>query len=219
MDFFRVRTNYSFLGNYIGLLSEKEQQIKNLFLDYQIQTKVEKVSNLEVKTFLFTNKNISIQFLLNRIDFDYKFETSTQMPQAAFNAACTFWAKLKGLQVSAKRIAVFTTGYIDNSKGDASRYLEKQLGKITNFGICNELKVRINNIKSYFEPLNSVLEITQGEAKNSNTNEVKPILLCSIDVNTLAGNEKERFKVETADKYFADLLLEEQDKVNILRNI
>ena len=84
------------------------------------------------------------------------------------------------------------------------------------FGNCAEFTFRVNNIKHYFEDVNSVLDFRPGEAKNNKTGDVHQIMIANIDINTMMQNKDHRFDPIYAEEYFSDLVLEEQEKVNIL---
>ena len=43
MKFMRMKNSYSLLGNYVPLLTTNQQRIKNMMIEYQIQTKDEKL--------------------------------------------------------------------------------------------------------------------------------------------------------------------------------
>ena len=68
MEFFKTRINYSYIGEYIDFLIQNEQRIKNLMIDYEIQSKVDALPDgREVKSFIFTKENVSIRFLPIRL--------------------------------------------------------------------------------------------------------------------------------------------------------
>ena len=56
MEIINVRHTYRMLGNFINLLLNNEQRIKNMLLDYEIHTKVDKLPNgQEIKSLFITN--------------------------------------------------------------------------------------------------------------------------------------------------------------------
>ncbi|MDE7384711.1 MAG: hypothetical protein K2M84_03015, partial [Anaeroplasmataceae bacterium] len=94
----------------------------------------------------------------------------------------------------------------------------KKMGFTSVFGMSNELHFKINNPKTIFEPINSVLNIDMGEAKNNKTQEVMKVLLVSIDVNTLAANNVARFNPRNFDADFRELFDEVEAKhVELIR--
>lgn len=218
MKFARMKNSYSFLGNYVPLLTNNEQRIKNMLLDYKLQTKMEKLPNgQEVPNLFFNKDNIQIRFLAFRIDFDYNYINAECTMQKSLKAACDFF-KLLGEIFDAKgaRIALVSSLFTDNKNQAAAKYLSEKFGMNQLFGPCNEFTFRINNIKQSFEALNSVLDFRPGQAKNQKTGEVHDMMIANIDVNTLITNKDHRFDPVNAEEYFSDLLMEEQEKINIL---
>lgn len=59
----KMRSNFSMIGNFVSFLKENEQRIKNMLLDYTVQSGMEKLpSGEEVKTLLFQKENVHIRF-------------------------------------------------------------------------------------------------------------------------------------------------------------
>lgn len=218
MKITRMKNSYSFIGNYLMLLNNNSQRIKNMMLDYKLDTKTEKLPDgKEVTNLFFTKGNIQVRFLGFRIDFDYLYLNQECTMQKSLKAACDFF-KLLGEIFDAKgaRIAIVSTIFTDNENQKASTYLSEKFGVSQVFGPCNEFTFRINNIKQSFETLNSVLEFRPGQAKNNKTGEVHNVMIANIDINTLISNKEHRFDPINAEEYFSDLLMEEQEKINIL---
>lgn len=218
MKFMRMKNSYSLLGNYVPLLTTNQQRIKNMMIEYQIQTKDEKLPDgKEVTTLYFQKNNIQVRFLPFRIDYDYMYVNQECSMQKSLQQACEFF-KLLGEIFDAKgaRIALVSSLFVDNTNQAAAKYLAEKLNVNDLFGNCAEFTFRVNNIKHYFEDVNSVLDFRPGEAKNNKTGEKHQIMIANIDINTMAANKEHRFDPIDAEEYFSDLVLEEQEKVNIL---
>ncbi|MDE7095348.1 MAG: hypothetical protein K2O23_02565, partial [Anaeroplasmataceae bacterium] len=72
MECLRMRQTYSYIGDLTNFLIENEQRIKNLMIDYEIQSKVDTLQDgREVKSLMFTKQNINVRFLPNRIDYTF----------------------------------------------------------------------------------------------------------------------------------------------------
>lgn len=221
MKFTRMKNSYSLLGNYVPLLTTNQQRIKNMMIEYQIQTKDEKLPDgKEVTALFFQKNNIQVRFLPFRIDYDYMYVNQECTMQKSLQSACEFF-KLLGEIFDAKgaRIALVSALFVDNTNQAAAKYLAEKLNVTDIFGNCAEFTFRVNNIKHYFEDVNSVLDFRPGEAKNNKTGEKHQIMIANIDVNTMASDKTHRFDPVDAEEYFSDLVLEEQEKVNILFNL
>ena len=57
MEFFKTRINYSYIGEYTDFLIQNEQRIKNLMIDYEIQSKVDPLPPPYSKTQALDGKN------------------------------------------------------------------------------------------------------------------------------------------------------------------
>ena len=218
----KMRSNFSMIGNFVSFLKENEQRIKNMLLDYTVQSGMEKLpSGEEVKTLLFQKENVHIRFLPVRIDFDYVYANANCTSEKALESAYQFFRLFGEIfyQVSANRIAFVTSGFLDNANHQAVETLTKTFGIAALFGDCQEFSLRLNNVKNYFEPLNSVLDIRAGEAKNAKTNQTLPVLIVNIDVNTLAANKENRFQADKMEQYLSDLVLEEEYKIRIIESL
>ena len=218
MKFTRMKNSYSLLGNYVPLLTTNQQRIKNMMIEYQIQTKEEKLPDGTTVTALFFQKNnVQVRFLPFRIDFDYMYVNQECTMHNSLQSASEFF-KLLGEIVDAKgaRIALVSALFGDNRNQSAAKYLAEKLNVTDLFGNCAEFTFRVNNIKQYIDDVNSVLDFRPGEAKNNKTGEKHQIMIANIDINTMAANKEHRFDPIDAEEYFSDLVLEEQEKVNIL---
>ncbi|MDE7263634.1 MAG: hypothetical protein K2N64_03115 [Anaeroplasmataceae bacterium] len=215
MEVLRIREAYSYIGPLADFLIEQEQRIKNLLIDYEIQSKVENLPDgREVKSLLFTKQNVTVRFLPDRIDYTYNLPNPTTPSLDAFTAAKQFFKLFSEIfyDVKAQRIAIVSQGFIKNDNNQAIQDLTSKMGLVRAFGLSNELKFKINNPKSLFEPVNSVLNLDMGEAKNNKTQEVLKVLLVSIDVNTLAENRELRFNPTNFDSDFSELFEESEGK-------
>lgn len=217
MDFKRMKTNYSYLGNFVPFLTQNQQRIKNMLLDYKLQTKVEKLPDgKDITTLIFTKENVVVRFLPFRIDFDYLYSSANCTAQLSFQKACEFYNLLGEIfyDLKGSRIALVSSVFMDNTNGMCSRYLAKKLGANDLFGECSEFNFRLNGVKQYFEPVNSVVDFRPGEAKNNQTQKVLPVLIANLDINTMALNRDARLAISDAENHFSDLLLEEQERLN-----
>lgn len=222
MKFNRMRSNYSMIGNFVPFLMQNEQRIKNMMLEYEIQTKVDKTpEGKDVKSFIFTKESIIVRFLPMRIDYDFAYAAPTITQQQVYDSACQFY-KLFGEifpEVTAFRLALVSTGFVDNSNIAAIQSFSNKFGFSGVFGETTELNFRINNPKNSFEMINSVLDVRPGEAKNHKTGDVLPVMIFSIDINTLASNQKNRFYPQDVQNFFSEFLMEEQDKITQIESI
>ena len=210
MEFFKTRINYSYIGEYTDFLIQNEQRIKNLMIDYEIQSKVDALPDgREVKSFIFTKENVSIRFLPNRIDFNYSNKKPEEYP-ASFEAAKAFYNLFSEifLDVLGQRIAILNQGFIRNDSNAAIEHLASRMGMTTLFGMSNELTFKMNFPKTLFEPINSVINVDMGEAKNNKTQEALKVLLVTFDVNTLAESKQARFNPNDFELDFSELLEE-----------
>ena len=210
MEFFKTRINYSYIGEYTDFLIQNEQRIKNLMIDYEIQSKVDALPDgREVKSFIFTKENVSIRFLPNRIDFNYSNKKPEEY-QARFEAAKAFYNLFSEifLDVLGQRIAILNQGFIRNDSNVAIEHLASRMGMTTLFGMSNELTFKMNFPKTLFEPINSVINVDMGEAKNNKTQEALKVLLVTFDVNTLAESKQARFNPNDFELDFSELLEE-----------
>ncbi|MDE7161764.1 MAG: hypothetical protein K2N65_03280, partial [Anaeroplasmataceae bacterium] len=67
MECLRMRQSYSFIGNLTDFLINNEQRLKNLMVDYEIQSKVDPLPDgREVKSLLFTKQNVNVRFTPSR---------------------------------------------------------------------------------------------------------------------------------------------------------
>ena len=82
------------------------------------------------------------------------------------------------------------------------------MGMTTLFGMSNELTFKMNFPKTLFEPINSVINVDMGEAKNNKTQEALKVLLVTFDVNTLAESKQARFNPNDFELDFSELLEE-----------
>lgn len=215
MECLRMRQSYSYIGDLTNFLITNEQRIKNLMLDYEIQTKVDKLQDgREVKSLLFTKQNVSVRFLPSRIDYTYSFTNPNTNPKDVYDQANDFFKLFSEIfyNVEAQRVAIVSQGFIKNENNVAISEYTTKMGFTKAFGMSNELHFKINNPKTLYEPVNSVLNIDMGEAKNNKTQEVMKVLLASIDVNTLASNSTPRFNPVHFDLHFKELFEEAEAK-------
>ncbi|MDE5856709.1 MAG: hypothetical protein K2H06_06645 [Anaeroplasmataceae bacterium] len=215
MECLRMRQTYSYIGDLTNFLIQNEQRIKNLMIDYEIQSKVDTLQDgREVKSLMFTKQNVNVRFLPNRIDYTFSFPTPSTNPQEAYNNAKAYFKLFSEIfyEVEGQRVAIVSQGFIKNENNQAIADFHSKMGFTSVFGMSNELHFKINNPKTIYEPINSVLNIDMGEAKNNKTQEVMKVLLVSIDVNTLAANTTPRFKTSNFDLDFKELFDEVEEK-------
>ena len=209
MIYNKVRVSFSIIGNFVDLLVHNEQRIKNMLLDYEIQSKVDTMPNqVEVKSLLFTKKNISIRFLPVRIDYVYSYPTPYNDLDIIYQSALEFFTLFSEIfpDFGGNRIAVLTEGFINNTNNQAIRIFTDQMNFSKCFGECNELSFKINVPVERMEKLNSVINLSMGSAKNNKTQEEIKVLLLVIDVNTYQENQQVRFFPNNFKADFADLL-------------
>lgn len=215
MEILRVRESYSYIGPLADFLIDQQQRIKNLLIDYEIQSKVENLPDgREVKSLLFTKQNVTVRFLPDRIDYTYNLPNPSIPLEESYESAKQFFKLFSEIfyDVKAQRIAIVSQAFIKNENNQAIQDLTSKMNLVRGFGLCNELKFKINNPKSLFEPVNSVLNLDMGEAKNNKTQEVLKVLLVSVDVNTLAENKELRFNPTNFDSDFRELFEETEGK-------
>ncbi len=221
MEFKKTKSSYSILGNFIPFLLKNEESIQAFISNYQIESKADKMQDgTEVKSYIGKKDNVIIRLLPNRIDYDYIFANSNNTTEEAFQNACNFFSNLgEKYGIKAARLALVTTLFADNTNNYAVKYLANKLNANSIFGPCEEFSFRLNNLKDYFEKVNSVVNIALGNATNNQTKQVTPILLATLDINTIANNKDHRFNVIDLANHFSDFLLEEQEKINILNSL
>ncbi|MCM1131268.1 MAG: hypothetical protein NC310_06720 [Roseburia sp.] len=215
MECFRMRQSYSYIGDLTDFLIQNEQRIKNLMIDYEIQSKIDTLQDgREVKSLMFTKQNVTVRFLPNRIDYTYALPTPTTDPNVMYNAAKEYFKLFSEIfyNVEAQRVAIVSQGFIKNENNEAIADFHSKMGLTSVFGMSNELHFKINNPKTLYEPINSVLNVDMGEAKNNKTQETMKVLLVSIDVNTLASNTTPRFNPIDFEGDFKELYDEVEDK-------
>ncbi len=213
-----MRKTYSYIGNLADFLINNEQRIKNLMLEYEIQSKIDTLPDgRDVKSLLFTKHNVSVRFTPVRIDFTYAY-TRPDSVDDSFAAAKNFFNLFSEIfyDILGHRIAIVSQSFIKNNNDEAIHEFTQKMGFQSAFGTCNELNFKINCPKTLFEPINSVINIDMGEAKNNKTQEKMKVLLVSIDVNTLASNQRPRFNPSDFDLDFKELLEEVQVQENKL---
>ncbi len=218
MQINKVRQIFSFIGDFTDFLINNQQRIKNLMLDYEIQTKVDTLpDNREIKSLLFTKKNISIMFTPGRIDYSYNFVNNNNLNDI-LNEANEFFKLFSEIfyDLKASRIATVGQAFINNENDSAVLKLTSKMGLSDLFGDANELHLKLNNPKNLFERVNSVLDLSMGQAKNNHTNESMQVILVSIDINTVADNKEPRFEIKNFKNYFSELVSEAEDKYNLL---
>lgn len=210
MELLRTRTSYSYIGDFTEFLIQNEQRIKNLMLDYEIQSKVDTLPDgRDVKSFIFTKENVNVRFMPNRIDFNYTNKRPEEY-EVSFTAAKDFYNLFSEIfyDVLGQRIAILSQGFIKNENNIAIQNLTSKMGMTSIFGPSNELSFKMNFPKTLFEPVNSVLNVDMGEAKNNKTQEAFRVLLVTFDVNTMAENKEARFNPNDFELDFAELLSE-----------
>ena len=101
-----------------------------------------------------------------------------------------------------------------------SLYLISEIFNTNNvFGDCRDFHLRINNLKHYKEKLNSAAILEKGMITNHKTNQSKDVVICKIDINTLAENRVLRFNPYNFIDDFSDLYEEYSDKKQIITNL
>ncbi|MDE6407937.1 MAG: hypothetical protein K2K50_04970, partial [Anaeroplasmataceae bacterium] len=109
MECLRMRQTYSYIGDLVDFLINNEQRIKNLMLDYEIQTKVDTLQDgREVKSLMFTKQNINVRFLPNRIDYTYSFPNPSTDPKSVYAAVKEYFKLFSEIfpDVKGQRIAI-----------------------------------------------------------------------------------------------------------------
>ena len=220
MQFNKTKSSYSLLGNFVPFLLKNEASIQAFISNYQVETKVDKMQDgTEVKSFIGKKGNVIIRLLPNRVDYDFIF-SANNTAEEAFQNACNFFSNLgERYGLKAARLALVTTLFADNTNDAAAKTLANKLNANNIFGPCVEFTFRLNTLKDYFEKINSVVNVAAGNATNNKTNEVKPILLVTLDINTLIQNKEHRFNAIDLSNHFSDFLLEEQEKINVLNSL
>ncbi len=218
MELNKVRQIFSFIGDFTDFLIDNQQRIKNLMLDYEIQTKVDTLpDNREIKSLLFTKKNISIMFTPGRIDYSYNYVNNIDLKDVLYEAD-EFFKLFSEIfyDLKASRVATVGQAFINNENDSAVLKLTSKMGLSNLFGAANELHLKLNNPKNLFERVNSVLDLSMGQAKNNKTNESMQVMLVAIDINTVAENKEQRFEIKNFKRYFSELVQEAEDKYNLL---
>lgn len=208
MKILKVRSCFSYIGNFADFLISNEQRIKNLMMEYEIQTKVEQLPDgRELKNLLFSKQNISVRFLASRLDFTFNFPNPDVSEQAVFSSALEYFELFSEIfpDILGSRIAIVQQGFILNENQEAIEEFTSKMGFTAAFGNCNELAFKINAPKERFETLNTVLDVQMGEAKHNKSLEKMKVLLINIDVNTLITNSMPRFNPKNFAKDFNDL--------------
>ena len=222
MDLKKMSIKYSYICDSIKFINDNEQRIKNLLLDYECHTKNDRhPSGVDVKTLIFSKKNVKIYFSPLRIDFDYSFTSILDEDVNSYEEALAFF-KLFGEifpDYIAERIAIYLTAFIENNDNKTVDYLSNIFNASDIFGDCKDFHLRVNNVKNYKEKLNSALILERGIITNNNTKESKNVVICKIDVNTLAENRVLRFSPYNFMEDFSDLYEEYSDKQQIVTRL
>ena len=185
----KVRVSYSYIGNFLNLLLQNEQRIKNMLLDYEIQSKLDTLPNgIEVKNLLFSKGNIRIRFTPVRVDYEYSLTSPNTNSLDIFESAYAFFKLLNEIfpDIAGGRIAILSQSFIDNTNNKAIEEFTGKMGFSASFGSCKELSFKFNTPKVAFEDLNAVVNVDMGTAKNNASKEEIKVLLLTIDVNTKA---------------------------------
>lgn len=211
----KVRVSYSYIGNFLNLLLQNEQRIKNMLLDYEIQSKLDTLPNgVEVKNLLFSKGNLRIRFTPVRVDYEYSLTAPNTNSLDIFESAYAFFKLLNEIfpDIAGGRIAILSQSFIDNTNNKAIEELTGKMGFSASFGSCNELSFKFNTPKVAFEDLNAVVNVDMGTAKNNASKEEIKVLLLTIDVNTKAEQTAARFNPGNFKTDFKDLysLIEER---------
>ena len=222
MNIVKMGIKYSYIGDTFKFIIENEQRIKNMLLDYECHIKSDKhPSGVDVKILTFSKKNVKICFSPLRIDFDYGFTSTLDEDVNSYEEASNFF-KLFGEifpDYRAERLAIYLTGFIDNTNDVAVERLSEVFNTNTVFGDCRDFHLRINNLKHYKEKLNSAVVLEKGMITNHKTNESKDVVICKLDINTLAENRVLRFNPYNFMDDFSDLYEEYSDKKQIVSNL
>ncbi len=222
MIFNKIRMISSIIGDFSDLLINYEQRVKNMLLDYEIQTKVDKLPDgREVKLLLFTNQNVCIRFMPNRVDYEFNIRNRETNIDAIYEPAKKFFTLFGEIfpDYAGNRIAIVINGFIDNTDDHAIISLADRFNLTTCFGECNELALKINTPVQGREQYNSVLNIDMGAATNSKTKEQTKVLLVSLDVNTMAVNKTPRFNACNFDRDFIGLKEELENRLQQIENL
>lgn len=213
---------YSYIGDSIKFINENEQRIKNMLLDYECHIKNDRhPSGVDVKILTFSKKNVKICFSPLRIDFDYGFTSALDEDVNSYEEASNFF-KLFGEifpDYRAERLAIFLTGFIENVNDKAVEHLSEVFNTSSVFGECKDFHIRINNVKSYTEKLNSAVVLEKGMITNHKTQQSLDVVICKFDINTLAENRALRFNPYNFMDDFGDLYEEYSDKKQIVTNL
>lgn len=222
MDVIKMTIKYSYIGDSRLFLMNNEQRIKNLLLDYKCDIKSEShPSGVDVKILLFSKNNVKICFSPIRIDFEYAFTSTSDEDVNSYDQANQFF-KLFGEifpEYKSERIAVYLTSFVDNTENSKVEYLTNIFNISDVFGDCKDLQLRVNNVKNYKEKINSALVMERGFITNHKTNETKDVIICKIDVNTMADNRELRFYPSNFLDDFNDLYEEFSDKKQIISRL
>ncbi len=219
MEINKVRQMFSFIGDFTDFLINNQQRIKNLMLDYEIQTKVDTLpDNREIKSLLFTKKNVSIMFTPGRIDYSYTISNNDISLNDILNEANEFFKLFSEIfyDLKASRVAAVGQAFVKNENDVAVSKLTSKMGLSNVFGEANEIHLKLNNPKNLFERVNSVLDLSMGQAKNNQTSESMQVLLVAIDINTIVNNKEPRFEIKNFESYFSELVAEEEEKYALL---
>ncbi|MDE6656036.1 MAG: hypothetical protein K2J85_03495, partial [Anaeroplasmataceae bacterium] len=166
MQSLRMRQTYSYIGDLTNFLIQNEQRIKNLMIDYEIQSKVDTLPDgREVKSLMFTKQNINVRFLPNRIDYTFTLPNPNTDPNVMYTAAKDYFKLFSEIfyDIQAQRIAIVSQGFIKNENNNAIEEFTSKMGFTSVFGMSNDLHFKINNPKTIYEPINSVLNVDMGE--------------------------------------------------------
>lgn len=219
MEITFTRINFSIIGNCALFIKDNGQELRNIFKDYEVSTRDENLPDGTTATsLLFKKRAASLRFTPVRVDCDIIASSNNTLKDYLYYA-CDFFERLKSLSppLIGNRIAIVAQCFIDNTQCKAVEYLTGKMGLGYAFGICNELHFKINSPKIGFERLNCVLNVDMGEAKNNKTGEVTKVLLASIDVNTLAENNAERFTPAKVRPLFTELLKIAENQMQVLK--
>ncbi|MDE7385307.1 MAG: hypothetical protein K2M84_06070 [Anaeroplasmataceae bacterium] len=151
MECLRMRQTYSYIGDLTDFLIQNEQRIKNLMIDYEIQSKVDTLPDgREVKSLMFTKQNVNVRFMPNRIDYTFSFPTPSTDPNSVYAAVKDYFKLFSEIfyDVKAQRIAIVSQGFIKNNENEAISDFTKKMGFTSVFGMSNELHFKINNPKT-----------------------------------------------------------------------